>query len=85
MNLVVARPEAGREHAGRALHRPELRERFKVKPEDELITYRSVNGNKARTKFCPNANVQAMMTYELLRAGLTCAFWIETRDIRRFD
>lgn len=63
----------------------ELRDRFKIKPEDELITYRSVNGNKARSKFCPSANVQAMMTYELMRAGLSCAFWIESRDIRKFD
>jgi len=44
-----------------------------------------VNGNKARSKFSPNANVQAMMTYELMRAGLSCAFFIESRDIRRFD
>ena len=64
---------------------PELREEFRVKPEDELISYQSVNGNKARTKFSPNVNVQAMMTYELMRAGLSCAFWIESRDIRRFD
>lgn len=62
-----------------------LRERFEVKPADELITYRSVNGNKARTKFAPSANVQAMMTYELMRAGLSTAFFIESRDIRRFD
>lgn len=64
---------------------PVLRERFKIKPEDEVITYSSVNGNKARSKFCPNTNVQAMMTYELMRAGLSCAFWIESRDIRLFD
>jgi hypothetical protein len=63
----------------------ELRERFEIKPEDELITYTSVNGNKARTKFAPKVNVQAMMTYELMRAGLSCAFFIETRDIRKFD
>ena len=62
-----------------------LKERFAVTPPDELITYRSVNGNKARTKFCPNTNVQAMMTYELMRAGLSCSFFIESRDIRRFD
>ncbi len=62
-----------------------LKERFGVTPPDELITYRSVNGNKARTKFSPNTNVQAMMTYELMRAGLSCAFFIESRDIRRFD
>jgi hypothetical protein len=64
---------------------PALKERFGITPADELITYQSVNGNKARTKFCPNTNVQAMMTYELMRAGLSCAFWIESRDIRRFD
>lgn len=64
---------------------PALREEFGVKPADELITYRSVNGNKARSKFSPNVNVQAMMTYELMRAGLSCAFFIESRDIRRFD
>ncbi len=64
---------------------PVLKERFGVTPPDELITYRSVNGNKARTKFCPAANVQAMMTYELMRAGLSCSFFIESRDIRRFD
>lgn len=64
---------------------PVLKEKFKVKPEDELITYQSINGNKARTKFCPSANVQALMTYEMLREDLSCAFFIETRDIRRFD
>lgn len=62
-----------------------LREKFAVKPEDELISYSSVNGNRARTKFAPNANVQAMMAYELLRAGLTCGLFIESRDVRRFD
>ena len=25
------------------------------------------------------------MTYEMMRADLSCAYWIETRDIRRFD
>jgi hypothetical protein len=64
---------------------PTLKEKFKVTSADELITYQSVNGNKARTKFAPNTNVQAMMCYELMRADLSCAFWIETRDIRRFD
>lgn len=64
---------------------PELREQFNVKPEDELITYRSVNGNKARSKHAPNANVQAMMAWELMSAGMSCAFFIESRDVRRFD
>lgn len=63
----------------------ELRERFRITPNDELITYSSINGNKARSKFCPNVNVQAMMAYEMMRAGLSCAFWIESRDIRMFD
>ena len=62
-----------------------LREKFAVKPEDELISYSSVNGNRARTKFAPNVNVQAMMAYELLRAGLTCSLFLESRDVRRFD
>src|SRR5205823_9920029 len=66
-------------------HDPELKSRFRVQPEDELIQYRSVNGNKARSKFSPNTNVQAMMAYELIRAGLGRGFWIETRDIRKFD
>lgn len=64
---------------------PALREEFGVKPEDELITYRSVNGNKARSKFSPKTNVQAMMAYEMMRAGLSCGFFIESRDVRRFD
>lgn len=64
---------------------PSLREQFQVTAKDELITYRSVNGNKARSKFAPNTNVQAMMSYEMLRAGLSCAFFIESRDVRRFD
>src|SRR5581483_6192880 len=64
---------------------PDLRAKFGINPADELITYNSVNGNKARTKFSPAVNVQAMMTYEMMRAGLSCAFFIETRNIREFD
>jgi hypothetical protein len=64
---------------------PELKSWFKVTPADELISYRSVNGNKARSKFSPNTNVQAMMAFELIRAGLGCGFWIESRDIRKYD
>jgi hypothetical protein len=63
----------------------ELKSRFKVTPADELISYRSVNGNKARSKFAPNTNVQTMMAFELIRAGLGCGFWIESRDIRKYD
>lgn len=62
-----------------------LKEEFKIKPADEIMTYRSVNGNKARTKYSPATNVQAMMTYELMKAGYGCAFWIESREIRGFD
>ncbi len=64
---------------------PALREEFGITPRDELVTYRSVNGNKARSKFSPNTNVQAMMSYEMMRAGLSCAFFIESRDVRKFD
>ena len=80
--------------SGKRLHQGELsqlfthadlKSRFNITPADELITYQSINGNKARTKFCPAANVQALMTYEMMRANLSCAFFIETRDIRRFD
>jgi hypothetical protein len=82
------------EQAGRSLDKgmlsrlftdPVLRAKFDIQPADELITYNSVNGNKARTKFSPAVNVQAMMTYEMMRAGLACAFFIETRNIREFD
>ncbi|MCA1597235.1 MAG: hypothetical protein LC772_12550, partial [Chloroflexi bacterium] len=62
-----------------------LKDQFKIQPSDELITYTSVNGNKARSKFSPAINVQAMMTYELMKAGLGCAFFLESRDIRMFD
>ncbi|MDG1892552.1 MAG: DUF1501 domain-containing protein [Verrucomicrobiota bacterium] len=62
-----------------------LKEEFGIRPEDELITYRSVNGNKARSKFSPATNVQAMMSYEMMRSGLSCGFFIESRDVRRFD
>jgi hypothetical protein len=85
LNLAAKGLKLDESMLGRLFTDPELRERFEVSPEDELITYRSVNGNKARTKFSPRANVQAMMTYELMRAGLGCAFFIESRDIRRFD
>ncbi|MDC0263596.1 hypothetical protein OAL86_00705 [Verrucomicrobia bacterium] len=37
-----------------------------IHPEDELIIYRSVNENKARRKFAPATNVQAMMSYEMV-------------------
>ena len=64
---------------------PALRARFAVSPQDELISYNSINGNKARSKFSPRINVQAMMAYEMIREGMGCGYWLETRDIRRFD
>lgn len=74
-----------RSHLAQLFRDGELREKFAVTPSDELITYRSVNGNKARSKFSPNTNVQALMSYEMMREGLACGFFIESRDVRRFD
>lgn len=62
-----------------------LRADFGVTPSDETTTSTSVNGNPARSKDCPNTNVQAMMAYELMINGLSNAFWIENRQIRGFD
>jgi hypothetical protein len=88
-NIYANLANAGRKLDKSALSRlfadPVLREKFDIKPADEMITYNSVNGNKARTKFSPAVNVQAMMTYEMMRSGLSCAFFIETRNIREFD
>lgn len=84
-NLATSGAHLNRSLVGSLFTDPVLKEKFKVTPADELITYQSINGNKARTKFCPNTNVQAMMVYEMMRANLSCAFWVETRDIRRFD
>jgi hypothetical protein len=62
-----------------------LRTEFGVTTADEATTATSVNGNPARSKNTPNSNVQAMMTYELMRAGVSIGFWIESRQIRGFD
>lgn len=51
----------------------------------ESTTSTSVNGNPARSKGSPHIRTQALMAYELMRAGISCAFWLESRDIRRFD
>jgi hypothetical protein len=64
---------------------PALRAAFNVAIADEVTTSTSVNGNPARSKNCPNTNVQAMMAYELMTKGLSNAFWIENRQIRGFD
>jgi hypothetical protein len=84
-NLAKEGRRLDRNALSRLFADPDLRAKFDVKPADELITYNSVNGNKARTKFSPAVNVQAMMTYEMMRAGLSTAFFIETRNIREFD
>ena len=84
-NMTAAGPKLDAGMLSGLFNDPELKSRFKITPADELISYRSVNGNKARSKFAPNTNVQAMMAFELIRAGLGCGFWIETRDIRKFD
>ncbi|MCS1408409.1 MAG: hypothetical protein M2R45_01584 [Verrucomicrobia subdivision 3 bacterium] len=59
--------------AARSSHSPfrdtKNREAFNVRRENELITCRRANGNKVRSKFSPNVNVQAMMSYEMMRAG----------------
>jgi len=62
-----------------------LRSAFNIQPSDETTSAAEVNGNPARSKECPNTNVQAMMTYELMTKGLSIAFWIESRDVRGFD
>lgn len=62
-----------------------LRSEFGVMPADEQTTSTSVNDMPARSKNAPNTNVQAMMTYELMRAGISIGFWIENRQIRGFD
>lgn len=63
----------------------QLRTDFEVATDDEVTTATEVNGNPARSKNTPNTNVQAMMAYELMTKGLSCGFFIETRDIRGFD
>lgn len=62
-----------------------LRAEFGVQTEDELTTATSVNGNPARSKESPHIRVQAMMAYELMRAKVSCALWLESRDVRLFD
>jgi hypothetical protein len=64
---------------------PTLLTDFGVQLGDEVPTYKSVNGNPARSKETPHVRVQAMMAYELMRAGISCGFWIESREVRGFD
>lgn len=62
-----------------------LHDEFGVASGDLQSTSTSVNGNPARSKESPNTNVQAMMTYEMMINGLSCGFFIESRDVRLFD
>jgi len=62
-----------------------LRDVFNVAPEDELTTATVVNGSPARSMESPHIRCQAMMAYELMRAKISCALWLETRDVRLFD
>lgn len=62
-----------------------LQGRFDIRAGDELTTATSVNGNPARSKESPHIRMQAMMAYELMRAKVSCALWIENRDVRQFD
>lgn len=62
-----------------------LRGEFGVTATDEQTSATSVNGNAARSKNSPRANVQALMTYELMTKGASNAFWIESSDVRGFD
>lgn len=64
---------------------PVLRDAFGVRDGDDLTTATVVNGNPARSKESPHVRVQAMMAYELMRAKVSCALWIESRDVRLFD
>jgi Protein of unknown function (DUF1501) len=64
---------------------PTLRSEFGVTLADEQTNSASINGNPARSKDCPQTNVQALMTYELMTKGLSIGFWIESRQIRGFD
>ena len=62
-----------------------LRSAFGVRDGDEITTATSVNGNPARSKESPHIRVQAMMAYELMRQKVSCALWLESRDVRLWD
>lgn len=64
---------------------PTLREEFGVAPADEEVHYELINQTLPRSKYTPNINVQAMMMYELMTQGLSCAGWLENRLVRGFD
>lgn len=62
-----------------------LREEFGVAPEDEEIHFELINQTLPRSKYTPNINVQAMMMFEMMTQGLSCAGWLENRLVRGFD
>jgi hypothetical protein len=62
-----------------------LKAHFGLRDGDEFTTATSVNGNPARSKESPHIRAQAMMAYELMRAKVSCALWLESRDVRLFD
>lgn len=64
---------------------PGLREEFGVGPADEEIHFELINQTLPRSKYTPNINVQAMMMFELMTKGLSCAGWLENRLVRGFD
>ncbi len=64
---------------------PMLRDEFAVSKDDEEIDFEVINSTLARSKNTPNMNVQAMMMYEMMTRGLSCAGWLEPRMVRCFD
>jgi hypothetical protein len=64
---------------------PALEDAFNIRDGDAITTATSVNDNPARSKESPHVRVQAMMAYELMRAKVSCAVWIENRDVRLWD
>ncbi len=64
---------------------PMLRDEFEVSLADEEIHFELINQTLPRSKYTPNINVQAMMMYEMLTQGLSCAGWLENRLVRGFD
>ena len=64
---------------------PGLREEFQVEAADEEIHFELINQTLPRSKYTPNINVQAMMMFEMMTTGLSCAGWLENRLVRGFD
>ena len=62
-----------------------LREEFGVEAADEETHFELINQTLPRSKHTPNINVQAMMMFEMMTKGLSCAGWLENRLVRGFD